>query len=496
MSDPEKPAWSEPLGPREDEILRLISEGLSNREIARKLSLSIDTVKWYNKQIFSKLGVSSRTQAATFARQPSMWAVPTATQAEEALRPPHNLPLQLNSFLGRAQEIARILELLSPDPGEANPGQRKIDRLVTLTGPGGVGKTRLAVRAAFNLLEKYPDGAWLVDFAPLSDPLLVPQTVAATLDVREDGGNPILVNLTAHLAPKIALLVLDNCEHLIAACAQLSAVILQTCPGVSILATSRESLSISGEISLRIDPLPVPDSDVSLPPARLADYAAVALFIERARAVLPEFSLTAPNASVVTEICRRLDGLPLAIELAAARIKVLTATEIAARLDDSFHLLGRAGRNVLPRAETLQACMDWSYQLLSAEERLLLNRLAVFVGGWTLEAAEEVCAGGLIQPSEVFNLLAQLVEKSLVVVDRRQSTGMRYRFLETIYRFALEKLNATGEIVVLRGQHLAYYLKYSENRARPGTDRDLMPVAIRVSAWFESPLVLLSTLQE
>ncbi len=263
MSDPEKPAWSEPLGPREDEILRLISEGLSNREIARKLSLSIDTVKWYNKQIFSKLGVSSRTQAATFARQdPSMWAAPTATQAEEALRPLHNLPLQLNSFHGRTQEIARVLELLSPDPGEANPGQRKIDRLVTLTGPGGVGKTRLAVRAAFNLLEKYPDGAWLVDFAPLSDPLLVPQTVAATLGVREDGGSPILVKLTAHLAPKIALLVLDNCEHLIAACAQLSAAILQTCPGVSILATSREALSIAGEISLRIDPLAIPDSEI------------------------------------------------------------------------------------------------------------------------------------------------------------------------------------------------------------------------------------------
>ncbi len=184
--------------------------------------------------------------------------------------------------------------------------------------------------------------------------------------------------------------------------------------------------------------------------------------------------MTASNASAVVEICRRLDGLPLAIELAAARIKVLTATEIAARLDDSFHLLGRAGRNVLPRAETLQACMDWSYKLLSVEERLLLYRLAVFVGGWTLEAAEEVCAGGQIHLSEVFNLLAQLVEKSLVVVDRRQSTGMRYRFLETIYRFALEKLNASGEITVLRGQHLAYYLKYSENRARPGTDRDLI----------------------
>ncbi len=264
----------------------------------------------------------------------------------------------------------------------------------------------------------------------------------------------------------------DNCEHLIDACARLSAAILQSCPGVSILATSREPLDIPGEISYTIDPLPVPDPDISLLLDVLVEYKAVSLFIERAQAVFPEFAMTTANSFTVVDVCRRLDGLPLAIELAAARVKVLTVAEIAARLDDNFPLLGHTDRIALPRAQTLQACIDWSYALLTSEERLLLNRLAVFVGGWSLDAAEEVCAEGQIKSSDVFNLLAQLIEKSLVVVDRWQSNKVRYQFLETIYRFALEKLHASSEITTMKDKHLAYFLKTAEKRASILTERD------------------------
>ena len=474
--------WIEPLNHREIEILGLISEGLSNREIAQKLFLSINTVKWYNKQIFSKLGVNSRTQATSLARQSSLLESPATFLGRDEIRPQHNLPLQLTSFLGREQEIDRIKRLFSPTTQKASIDPVKGVQLVTLTGPGGVGKTRLAIQTTLDLVGKYPDGIWLIDFAPLSDPLLVPQTVADTLGLSESRAPLTLTNLITYLRPKRILLLFDNCEHLIDACAHLSAAILQTCPGVSILATSREPLGIAGEISFLVDPLPVPDPDISLPPDKLADYEAVSLFIERARVVLPEFSMTTGNSSAVVDVCRRLDGLPLAIELAAARVKMLTVMEIAARLDDSIHLLGHANRTALPRAQTLQACIDWSYTLLSAEERRLLNRLAVFVGGWTLEAAEEVCAQGQIKSSDVFSLLAQLVEKSLVVVDRRQFNKVRYRFLETIYRFALEKLHASGEITTLKDMHLAYFLKIAEKRASILPERDRIEWTNRIDA--------------
>ena len=472
MRDLQEPIWTEPLKQREIEILSLLSQGLSNSEIAKRLSLSIYTVKWYNKQIFTKLGVKNRTQAVTIARQSYLLESPATLQGKDEIHPQHNLPLQLNSFLGREQEIDRVKRLLSPATQRASGSSQNGVQLVTLTGAGGVGKTRLAIQTALDLVGKYPDGLWLIDFAPLSDPFLVPETVADTLGLRESRAPLTLKNLITYLRPRRLLLLFDNCEHIIDVCAQLSAAILKTCPGVSILATSREPLGIAGEVSLLLDPLPVPDHNLPLPLADLSGYEAVSLFIDRARAVLPEFSITTANSSAVMDVCRRLDGLPLAIELAAARVKMLTVMEIAARLDDSLQILSHAGRAVLPRARTLQACIDWSYALLNAEERLLLNRLAVFVGGWTLDAAEEVCAGGQIEPPEVFNLLAQLIEKSLVVVDRRQSNKVRYRFLETIYRFALEKLQASGEIEALRDKHLVHFLKMSEKRAYPPTEHE------------------------
>jgi len=384
---------------------------------------------------------------------------------------PHNLPLQLTSFLGRDKEIDEVMRLLSPTFKKAGPAPERRSRLVTLTGPGGVGKTRLAIQAATDLMEDFTDGVWMVDFAPLVDPALVPQTVAAILGLRESGSQSMLANLISHLRPKTCLFLLDNCEHLIDACANLAAAILQACPNVSILATSREALGIAGETPFLIDPLSVPDFNQTLPLDNLIEYDGVRLFVERAQAALPSFALTVDNSSAVAEVCRRLDGLPLAIELAAARVNVLSVEQITARMADAFHLLGHGSRTALPRSKTLQACMDWSYDLLSDAERLLLNRLAVFVGGWTLEAVEKVCTDDHIQPLEAFGLLSQLVEKSLVVVDRRPD-GWRYRYLETIHQFTLEKLSMSNDIEALKNQHRDYFLRMIEMAKLEDSERD------------------------
>ena len=480
VNDQETSVWSEPLSQRENEILDLISEGLSNREIAERLFLSVDTVKWYNKQLFVKLGVSSRTQAVSVARQYSLLDIPTTSPIGKT-PPRHNLPLQLTSFHGREEDIAKVVHLLSPAPHKLSAGFEKRVRLVTLTGPGGVGKTRLAIQTAFNLVGQHPDGVWMIDFAPLVNPDLVPQTVAATLELREQGGQSMRANLISHLHPKTCLLLLDNCEHLIDACANLAAYLLHACPNVSILATSREALGIAGEIPFLVEPLSVPDLDQSLSPESLVEFDGVHLFVERAKAAFPGFTLTTDNSSAVGEVCRRLDGLPLAIELAAARVNVLSVPQIAERLADSFRLLGRVNRSAPLRSQTLWACMDWSYNLLSDAERRLLNRLAIFVGGWTLEAAENVCTDDHIRPHEIIGLLAQLVEKSLVVVERRPN-GLRYRFLETIHQYALEKLSMSDNIEALKDKHLDYFLRTIEREKLEQYGRDLLVGLNRVEA--------------
>ena len=465
MSDPDASGWSEPLTKRELEILRLISEGFSNREIAQRLYLSIDTVKWYNKQLFSKLGVSSRIQAAKTANRYLRSGASADLTSQEEIRPYHNLPLQLTSFLSREFETKQIVGMLTPLPGA---GRELRPRLVTITGPGGVGKTRLAIQAAAELLSIFPDGVWLVDLAPLADPARVPQTVAAVLGLRDESNKPLPDELISYLRSKTTLIVLDNCEHIIDACAQLAASALNACPNISILATSREAMGIPGEISFPLSPLPVPDPELPVSRESLLEYGAVRLFVDRAQSAQPDFSLTSVNSPSVAEICRRLDGLPLAIELAAARVKVLTVAQIADRLADTFHLLGFGSRTAPLKSQTLHTCIDWSYNLLSEAERLLLNRLAVFAGGWTLEAAEGICADERIHSPEVLSLLAQLVDKSLVVVEHKQTNVLRYRFLETIYQFVLEKYNSSGESTVLKDKHLEYFLHYIERR-----DKDL-----------------------
>ncbi len=452
----------EPLTRREQDILALLEKRLTNPEIARELTLALSSVKWYIQQINHKLGVNSRRQAVARARELGL--------LEDFPTPKHNLPRQLTRFIGREKEIAQVKGLL-----EAHA-------LVTLTGSGGVGKTRLAIRVAQEILEKYPDGVWLVDLAPLSDPGLLAQRLAAALGLREEAHRPIQETLVDFLRGKGALIVLDNCEHLSAACASLVDALLQACPRVKLLATSREILGVSGERPHRVPSLEFPDPYELPDLIVLQKYEAVRLFSERAQAALPGFQATAYNRLAIAQICQRLDGIPLALELAAARLNVLTTGQLAARLDDAFGLLTGGSRTALPRHQTLRATIDWSYQLLSESERILLRRLSIFAGGWRLEAAEAVASDPLSvnssrasakneQPipehqalvtANILELLSSLVKKSMVIAERRQGAETRYRLLETVRQFALEKLIAAGESEALSDRHCQYFVQFAE----------------------------------
>lgn len=361
-----------------------------------------------------------------------------------------NLPLQLTSFIGREHEIAEVKRLLATT------------RLLTLTGAGGCGKTRLALRAAEGLLDEYPDGVWFVDLAPLTEPALVPQTVASIFDLRESAEAPVGNVLENYLRTKNLLLVLDNCEHLIEACAQLSDTLLRACPNLKILATSRETLNIAGETTLGVPPLSLPDPKQLPTIEALKQFESIQLFAARAGATEPHFQLTNSNAPAIAQICQRLDGMPLAIELAAARVKSIGVEQIAARLDDRFRLLTRGSRTALPRQQTLRATIDWSHDLLPEQERILFRRLSVFAGGWTLPAAEQVTGQDGISPNEVLDLLTRLADKSLVIIEE-QSGQARYHLLETIRQYAREKLDTAGENQTVRNRHLDYFLKFAED---------------------------------
>lgn len=363
---------------------------------------------------------------------------------------PHNLPIQLTSFIGREKDIAEVKRLL----GTA--------RLVTLTGSGGAGKTRLAFQVAADVLVDYPDGAWLADMAPIAEPAFVPKTVASALNVPEQPGRDMTETLVDAVRPKAMLLVLDNCEHLLVACRDLTVALRRTCPQVRILATSREGLGVPGETLWRVPSLSTPEDILHLPPVEeLALYDAVRLFADRASSTAPGFAVTRQNAPAVVQVCQRLDGIPLAIELAAARVKVLAVEQIAARLDDRFSLLTGGSRSVLPRQQTLRAAMDWSYDLLSAPEQVVLRRLSVFAGGWTLEAAEAVCAGGRVEASDVLDLLTHLVDKSLVAAET-DSREARYRLLETVRQYGRDRLVESKESDEVLDHHLAFFLNLAE----------------------------------
>ncbi|MFO1303987.1 MAG: winged helix-turn-helix domain-containing protein [Burkholderiales bacterium] len=353
----------------------------------------------------------------------------------------HNLPAQITSFVGREDDLARLRALL--------PGHR----CVTLTGPGGIGKTRLALELAASVAEAYRDGAWLVDLVPISDGALAAGAIAAALGIRAEGDRSIVESLRRFVADREILVVLDNCEHLAGACALLAAEMTRAGPRVSVLATSRQPLQVTGEVAYAVSSLPMPgereDSVVSV-----GAFAAARLFVERAAAAAPAFALTARNAPLVARICRDLDGIPLALELAASRVRVMPVDALAAHLGDRFRLLKSAGAAALPRQQTLRGAIDWSYDMLEAAERLVFQRLAVFAGGFTLDAAEAVTAGEGIAEPDVPVLLGQLVDKSLVVFD---ATNDRYRLLETMRQYAQERLSAAGERDRVRDRHLRYY---------------------------------------
>jgi non-specific serine/threonine protein kinase len=351
------------------------------------------------------------------------------TPAAKPYRAPHhNLPLQLTSFIGREQALADIARLLPAT------------RLLTLSGPGGSGKTRLALQTSAAQLGHYPDGVWCVELAPLADPALLPQTIATVLGVKETPGRLLTELLAEHLRPRHLLLLLDNCEHLIGACAEMAEHLLHNCPGLAILTTSRECLAIAGERVYLVPTLSLPGPIAREPLEAVAESEAVRLFCERAQAVAPAMTLTAGNAAAIAAICRQLDGIPLAIELAASRARLLTLEQIVARLDDRFELLTNGSRTAPPRHRTLQALMDWSYELLSPHERSLLRGLAVFTGDWNLEAAEAVCVDEGLPAGSVLDLLTRLVNKSLVVAVRPSDGEARYYLLETIRQYAWTKL--------------------------------------------------------
>jgi non-specific serine/threonine protein kinase len=380
-------------------------------------------------------------------------------------QPNDNLPVGISSFVGREREIGEVKRLL----GES--------RLLTLTGPGGCGKTRLALEVARVLLSEFEDGVWLVELAPLSDPDLLPQAVASVLSVREAPGRSLEETLVESLRPKRTLLVLDNCEHLVGACAPLVEALLRRCPDLRVLATSREALGVSGEALFVVPSLSLPDPRRQPAVDGLAHSEATRLFVERAQAVEQDFALDEGNVVAVAQVCYRLDGIPLAIELAAARVRMLSVEQIRARLDDSLGLLTGGGRAALPRQRTLRATMDWSYELLSRRERVLFRRLSALVGGFSLAAAEAVCTGeGFgedLDGKEVLDLLRSLVDRSLILVESGRHDGeARYQLLETVRQYGAEKLGESGEAAGVRRRHAGFFLALAEEadqRARRQT---------------------------
>jgi len=358
----------------------------------------------------------------------------------------------LASFVGRQRELAEIALLLSRH------------RLVTLIGMGGIGKTRLALSVAGPLNDRFPDGVPFVDLAPLRDPPLVLQAVATALGVPQEAGCPVRESLATHTASRSALVVLDNCEHLLLACADVARLLLESGTHVTILATSREPLRVVGEATYPVAPLQAPDARLANAHHEIATYDAIRLFVDRAEAARPGFAITPENAEAVAAICRELDGIPLALELAAARVRSTPVEAIARRLGDRFRLLKGGDPTAMPRQQTLRATIDWSYELLAGDERKLLDRLSVFAGGFAVEAAEAVGAGEGVDGADVLDRLCHLADKSLVTFDAGQG---RYRLLETVRQYALERLATEGGERAARDRHLAYYAALARE-AEPG----------------------------
>lgn len=365
---------------------------------------------------------------------------------------PNNLPRQATPFVGRDQELADIKALL----GKA--------QIVTLVGTGGIGKTRTALQVGADLLDGSGDGVWLVDLAQMPGGDYVGPAIAQIFSLPTSSERDPMDDVLAHLKNKCLLLILDNCEHVVAAATRVAAAIINACPGVTILATSREGLNVHGEQAYRMPSLSVPAANETLSAEEALRYGAVALFVARASALDAQFSLTDDKAQVVADICRRLDGIALAIELAAARVTILNLKQLSQRLDERFRLLTGGDRTALPRQQTMRAAIDWSYDLLSEEERTIFSRLAIFQGGWTLEAAGDVCADDTLDEYKIFDALSSLVNKSLVVVEFDQD-AQRYRFLESLRQYALERLRKRVEYDLVAARHARYFAAHGREVA-------------------------------
>jgi predicted ATPase/DNA-binding CsgD family transcriptional regulator len=455
MDSLDKQPMFDPLTERELEILRLIADGLSDREIAQKLVISLGTVKWYNKQIYSKMGVHSRTQAVAQAREAGLFDTQPDTPTRPTITPKHNLPAQITSFVGRECETAQVKQLL----GTA--------RLLTLTGPPGTGKTRLGLQAVAEVVDDFDDGVCFVALASIRDPALVASAIAQVLGVTEIASGPPTDTLKNFLHNRQMLLVLDNFEHVLEA-APLVSDLLAAATQLKVLVTSREVLRLYGEQEFAVTPLALPDLANRAPVSELAEYEAVALFVERTQAVWPNFQLTDDNASTVAEICVRLDGLPLAIELSAARMKIFGPGQLLERLASRLEVLTGGARDLPARQRTLRATIDWSYNLLDEVEKTLFARLGVFQGGCDIEATQAVCCHNL--DLDVLDGLELLLVKSLLRREEGLDGEPRFVMPETIHEYARERLEESGEAIEIRRNHANYFVTLAET-VRPELEK-------------------------
>ncbi|HLW38467.1 MAG TPA: adenylate/guanylate cyclase domain-containing protein [Candidatus Eremiobacteraceae bacterium] len=435
------------FGPTVNRVARLLSIGHGGQVLVSGAASDLAQGEMPGKATLRDLG-AHRLKDLAYPEQVYQLLEPGLPQEFPALRSleslPNNLPLQVTAFLGREQDIADIKERLAKT------------RLLTLVGTGGVGKTRLSLQVGADLLDHYEDGVWFVELAPLIAPDLIPGAMATVFGVAESTGKSQTESLVVALKPKRMLVILDNCEHIVAGAARIADVILRGCPRVYMIATSRQGLGIDGEAVLRVASLPVPPAAEGIKAVEAQRYGAVALFVERASAVVENFRLTDDNAPAIAQICRRLDGIALAIELAASRIKMLTPAQLLTMLSERFRVLTGGKRTALPRQQTMRAAIDWSYDLLDDNEKLMFRRLAVFSGGSSLEAVREICGDETIGEWEVFELLSSLVDKSLVTSEA-SGAEQRYRLLESTRQYALEKLNQAGELERLQRRHAAFF---------------------------------------
>ena len=445
---------TEELKPRELEVLRLIADGLSNKEIAEKLHIAVTTVRWHNRQLYSKLGVHTRTKVVAYAQQLGLLQLESIEQSNPVpynQNQESNFPTYLTPLVGRQREVSKIKQLL------------KSSRLLTLTGPGGTGKTRLALKILEELQHEFQDGVFYVPLTTIRDPQMVIFAIANAFNIHEGHDTSLETNLAQWLHNKEILLVIDNFEHIIQVASLLSRLLKKT-KRLKIVVTSREVLHLYGEQEYPVPPLTIPDQLLSFSSQDVAKFEATTLFVQRAQAILPHFSINNDNAASIAEICSQLDGLPLAIELAAARINLLTPQKILEMLQQGLDGLGKGPRDVPARHRTLRATIDWSYALLSDEERGLITRLSVFNSGWQLDAMEAICHDD--SQHDLLDKLALLINKSLVQVANDASDEPRFSMLETIRQYAAEQL-PQSEANRLQMRHFEWFLDIAE-RAEQG----------------------------